>query len=326
MLNEIPRPVEISIYGSVTLFDHILHVPQLETDNTTVFVKPIGTQAGLVRFGGCGANQAAAVAAIGGVVELLGVVGDDFTTSGYSQHLDSLGVVTDRLEIVAGRSSGHSYLIHDRKGATFLIVEEGVATQSTPPVSADLAVSSQYLVLNMPFDELALDLASLACERGTNVILSGQVATASDALRHDLLTRAKFLCCNRTEARQIGFLTKSDVRSDRYPNIECAWVTDGANGLTTYLPNGTAKPVPSVPAPGFVDATGAGDAVVAGVTGALAEGATLLEASRVGVTLASFVVEAVGCQESLPSVDEFLRRYESHFGERPAWRAAQSGS
>lgn len=311
----------VSVCGAVTLFDHILQVPRLSASSSTVFVPPVGGRAGEIRFGGCGANQAAAIASLGGRVELLGIVGGDFEDSGYADHLRRLGVETGRLTVVAGDASGHSYLIHDEQGATFLVVEEGVATRGEIEglASPDPAETSALLVLNMPFDRLALQLAQSASSMGLKVLCSGQLATAEQPVRSELLELADYVCCNRAEALEIGLLDVDGARSKRYESLEGVWVTDGALGIRHVGANGAWHEVPSVPVQRVVDPTGAGDGVVAGIAAALSAGATPLEATQAGAVVASFVVEAPGCQESLPSWEVFGYRHEGAFGSPPRW-------
>lgn len=316
----------VSVSGAVTLFDHILRVPCLSASSATVFVAPVGSTPGEVHFGGCGANQAAAIAALGCQVELLGVVGADFETSGYAAHLTSLGVDTNRLTVIAGERSGHSYIVHDEAGETFLVVEEGVATRGSfsGTFEQTVADSSRLLVLNMPFDRLALALARDMAARNGSVLLSGQLATASPAIRDELLRLANYVCCNRTEAKELELVEPSGEYSARCARLRGIWVTGGVAGIRHLRPGAEALNVPSLPVPAVVDPTGAGDGVVAGVAVALAAGAGPLAASRAGAVVASFVVEGFGCQASLPNWEQFCERHESAFGERPSWTARAS--
>lgn len=310
----------ISVYGAVTLFDHILRIPRLTTSSSTIFVQPVAQCAGQVHFGGCGANQAAAVARLGCGVELVGVVGEDFLTTGYSQRLTEVGVDLSELVVVKGATSGHSYIIHADDGETLLVVEEGAATQENTRVSAlEFASASRLLVLNMPFDILALSLGRVAAARGCKVLLSGQIGTADVAIRDELLRLASYICCNRAEAVSIGLIASSGGGLERFPWLESAWVTDGARGICNLGGDGRVVEVPSVSEIDVVDPTGAGDGIVAGVALSLVSGAGALEATRSGAVVASFVVEAVGCQEALPTWDRFVARYEATYGAAPSW-------
>ena len=73
--------------------------------------------------------------------------------------------------------------------------------------------------------------------------------------------------------------------------------------------------IPAVATSAFVDSTGAGDSFVAGALFGLLRGMDTAEAGRVAATVASFVVEAWGCQTNLPGEDQMRERYRAAFGD-----------
>ncbi len=90
-------------------------------------------------------------------------------------------------------------------------------------------------------------------------------------------------------------------------------VTAGAKGATIYTEAGEWQ-VPAVPPPQLVDPTGAGDAFTAGFLAGVLRGDSPQTAVQWGVTLASFVIEALGCQTNIPTIDQLQARYERTFG------------
>ncbi len=57
-----------------------------------------------------------------------------------------------------------------------------------------------------------------------------------------------------------------------------------------------------------VDVNGAGDSFVAGVATGLLRELPLIDAVRFGAGVASFVIEAVGCQTNLPTWEQAFAR------------------
>jgi sugar/nucleoside kinase (ribokinase family) len=71
--------------------------------------------------------------------------------------------------------------------------------------------------------------------------------------------------------------------------------------------------VPAVQPERVVDTTGAGDAFTAGFLGGILRGEPPQLAVRWGVTMASFVIEAPGCQTNIPTPDALKKRFERTF-------------
>jgi rfaE bifunctional protein kinase chain/domain len=72
------------------------------------------------------------------------------------------------------------------------------------------------------------------------------------------------------------------------------FVTLGANGTVAARPDGQTGHVPGIQVTGEIDIVGAGDSVSAGITCALAAGATELEAAALGNLAGSVVIQKLG--------------------------------
>jgi rfaE bifunctional protein kinase chain/domain len=89
------------------------------------------------------------------------------------------------------------------------------------------------------------------------------------------------------EAREIALRL---ARSRKRP----VFVTLAERGIIGADPNGTAEHVAAFPVRGEIDIVGAGDAVMANLTAALAAGATVREALEIAMAAASFVIHQLG--------------------------------
>ena len=72
------------------------------------------------------------------------------------------------------------------------------------------------------------------------------------------------------------------------------FVTLAQNGILSASPNGTIEHLPALPACGPIDIVGAGDAVTANLTAALASRSTLREALELANAAASTVIHKLG--------------------------------
>jgi bifunctional ADP-heptose synthase (sugar kinase/adenylyltransferase) len=74
----------------------------------------------------------------------------------------------------------------------------------------------------------------------------------------------------------------------------CVFITLAERGMLGASPSGTVHHVPALPVHGDIDIVGAGDAVTANLTAALAAGSTLQEALEIANAAASIVIHQLG--------------------------------
>ena len=287
--------------GSWTLFDHLLRVERLPRDGETVPLDMPGSELNVVHFGDCSANIAAAAGRLGLRAGLGMVVGDDFETSGYRQHLTNLGVDLAGVEVRSGARSGHSYNVFDYENHGFCLSHLGVAAVQddwTPPLT--LIDGARALVVSEMFSPYTLAAIENARGQGRMTAINGMVASAG-ACAERFLAAADMLFLSRGEAKDLqAALGVADAAGLLTRGPELVVVTQGSAGSLWYTRAGTAR-VPPVPAARFVDSTGAGDAFVAGALFGLLAGLDGPQAGRCAAVEASFVVETWGCQTNLPS-------------------------
>lgn len=307
--------LELFSIGSWTIFDHILRLARLPADGETVPLDmPIG-EIDAVHYGDCSANIAAVAARLGLATGLGMVVGDDFDTSGYRAHLEALGVDLAGVEMRAGTRSGHSYNFFDRQNGSFCVSHLGVAAEQSdfrPPL--EVIGGARALVVSEMFSPYTLDAIEFAKQAGLVTAINGMVATAGEEATR-FLAAADMLFLSRGEARALlaaqGVASPLDLLA-RGPRLVV--VTEGSDGSLWHDGAGIIR-VPAVSTAAFVDSTGAGDSFVAGALFGLLRGMNTEEAGRIAATVASFVVEAWGCQTNLPDQDQMRERYRAAFGE-----------
>ena len=285
--------------GSWTLFDHLPAWSACRV-MARLFRSICPTPSlNAVHFGDCSANIAAAAGRLGLRAGLGMVVGDDFETSGYRQHLTNLGVDLAGVEVRSGARSGHSYNVFDYENHGFLSLPSrggGGAGRLDPTANPDRRGAGAGRERNVqsiharghrkreragPYDGDQRH----GCQRWRvrRAVPRGR--------RHALLSRGEARICKPLWGRR------------------CCWAPHARSGIRRGYPGvqevsgtraGTAR-VPPVPAARFVDSTGAGDAFVAGALFGLLAGLDGPQAGRCAAVVASFVVETWGCQTNLPS-------------------------
>ena len=301
--------------GSWTIFDHILRMERLPEDGETVPLDMPIDEVETLHFGDCSANIAAVAAKLGLQVGLGMVVGEDFDQSGYRNHLAGLGVDLDGVEVRSGSRSGHSFNFFDFSNRSFCVSHLGLAADQTawrPPLaSIDRA---RGLVVSEMFSGYTLAAIEHAKALGKLTAINGMVATAG-TLAERFLAAADVLFLSRSElsALRSGLgIADPAVLLGKGPHLVV--VTEGSEGSVWHEPSGVTR-VPAVAAERFVDSTGAGDSFVAGALFGLLQGYSTRDAARCAATVASFVVEAWGCQTNLPNQGQLRERFRAFFGE-----------
>jgi sugar/nucleoside kinase (ribokinase family) len=305
---------DVVTVGSITLFDHLLATgPALPQAGETAL---LDLEGGATFDGGCGMNQAMALATLGVPVATAMVCGEDFGESGYAARATAAGVDVSAVEMLA-EGSGHCYLIFDDEGRTICICENGASRRQgdhRPPQG--LLAATGAAILNIPFDAYASAAARIAAAAGAMVVASGQLLTAGPEVQRQVLGHCTHISCNWPELE--GLLEAQGIdRPELLGGLRGAWVTAGGDGVDVLFPDGRRERVPAVPVERLVDPTGAGDAFVAAATAATVAGCDPVAAARLGSTVASFVVEREGAQTNLPTPERLAERYRDAFGGEP---------
>ncbi len=301
--------------GSWTLFDHLLRLPRLPCEGETLPLDMPVEEMGAVHYGDCSANIAAAAARLGLRVGLGMVVGDDFVGSGYQAHLHDLGVDLAGVEVRPGTRSGHSYNVFDHANHGFCLSHLGVAADQggwSPPLPQ--VEAARAVVVSEMFGPYTLGAIEHARRLGRTTAINWMVATAGP-LADRFLAAADAIFLSRAEATDLkAALGVPDAAEILAHGPALVVVTCGSEGSFWHTAAETIA-VPAVPVERFIDSTGAGDAFVAGSLFGLLASLGPPEAGRCGAVVASFVVEAWGCQTNLPAIEDVRRRYRAHFGQ-----------
>lgn len=260
--------------------------------------------------GGKGANQAVAVARLGGDVTFVAKVGDDMFGK-----LSMEGYAEDRLDITtiikdSGAASGVALITVDAAGENCIVVAPGANSRLSPAdidgVSGRIAEAEYLLVqLEIPMETI-MHAARIAAANGTKVVLNPAPAAELPA---ELLANTYLITPNKSEGR---LLTGVDINgwddADRAADILISKgvrnvvITLGSRGA--YIKGeGIACGVEALRVEA-TDTTAAGDTFNGALCVALAEGRGLLEAVRFATQAAAISVTRMGAQASIPYRNE----------------------
>ncbi|GAB1618117.1 ribokinase [Pseudomonas sp. NGC7] len=261
--------------------------------------------------GGKGANQAVAVARLGGGVAMVGNVGDDAYGQQLRKALEREGVDCQAVSVCQGVSSGVALITVDAAsqnciviipGGNGLLTPQSVQRFDTLLQAADVIICQ----LEVPAETVAWALAR-GHELGKRVILNP--APATGPLPSTWFGHIDYLTPNESEAEALTGITVTDQGSalragERLLQLGAGKViiTLGAQGALLVTAQGHQHfPAPVVQP---VDTTAAGDTFVGGFAAALVRGLEEGEAIAFGQRAAALSVTRVGAQPSIPYLSE----------------------
>jgi len=301
--------------------DQIVIVGSLNQDlvlNLHRFPGPGETVAGhsIRKFsGGKGANQAFAVARLGGRATMVGQVGDDAAGDAQLASLRSVDSDVQHVKRVRGESTGTAVILVEENGENRIVAVPGANGSFTAkdveqarPVLIESAALLVQLEVPLATVTRAIEIAHNA---GVCVILDPAPARA---LPDEILSMVQYLTPNLAE---LASLTGDALSNDA---SEASVVHSArklcARGVRTVIAKLGSRGAIVVSAESFcavpaftvnvVDTTGAGDCFTAAFATALIAGASELHACRFAAAAAAISVTRAGAQPSMPSRDDVL--------------------
>ena len=260
--------------------------------------------------GGKGANQAVAVARLGGRARFIGRVGRDSFGEMLLASLHAEGVDTEGLASIADAPTGTALIVVDRNGQNSIVVAPGANRRLMPadiealrPALEDL--DAILMQLEIPI-ETVIHTIRLAREIGVPVILDAGPPRAQPP---DEIFRVAILSPNEAEAGALLGCTIRDLKDAEEAGREM--LRRGAGAVVLKLGAKGALLVTEeeclhVPAHKVkvVDTTAAGDAFTAALAVFRAEGLALPEAVRMANKAGALATTKLGAQPSMPTRDE----------------------
>jgi ribokinase len=268
--------------------------------------------------GGKGANQAYAVARLGGQVAMLGRVGSDDFGRRMRSNLEQVGCEVSGLVSIPNCQSGIALIFVADDGHNSIIIVPGANDRFSPE---DVEAGQNYLkdaalVLLQLENPLTTVIAAARAGRRSSARVVLDPAPARP-LPDELFGLVDVLTPNETEAAILAGLQPGRLDTQQAAKIAGKLRARGAKSVVVKLgdqgcllvEDGEPRlfPAPKVKA---VDTTAAGDVFNGGLAVALAEGSDLAGACQFANAAAALSVTRMGTQIATPSrqeVDEFTR-------------------
>ena len=246
--------------------------------------------------GGKGANQAVAIARLGGEVSFICKTGSDIFGHQSQQLFEEEGIDTSYIFSDSKNPSGVALITVDAHAENCIVVASGANANLLPTdlAKAEEAIEQAELILmqlEIPMDTVEF-VAKTAWKKNKRVILNPAPAQPLSAA---LLRHLYMITPNETEAEKAA-------RVIMEMGVQNVIITLGSKGALIYC-DSMVDMVPAIKVEA-VDTTAAGDIFNGALTVALAEGRDLREAVRFACKASAISVTRVGAQSSAPYRNE----------------------
>lgn len=275
--------------------------------------KPPYERVDIVKSVGPSPNVAVSIARLGYQAGLMAWIGGDATGQEALEHLHAEQVGTDSMVVEQDKATSYWYVLCYKADRTMLVKSEKYRYEWRDPATKPAWIYLAYLGEDSwPLHEGLLDYLTrnpdvrFALQPGTFQFKWGLEKMAP------LYARSNIVLMNREEAMDVTGLPYDSVRNlaNGLHNLgpETVVITDGPNGSYASQ-NGRLVTIPNYPDPAPpVERTGAGDAFSSTFVAAIAAGEPLETALAWAPINSMNVVQHVGAQKGLLTLDE-IKQY-----------------
>lgn len=254
--------------------------------------------------GGKGANQAAAIAKLGGDIAILGAIGDDNFGKDLSNSLSSNNVNIGNLIIKKNVSTGIAFITVTESGANNIIVVQGAnALITKDDIKEELINEYDIIVMQLEIPlEIAKYAACISKKLNKTVILNPSPAVRLDK---EFLSYIDIIIPNETEIDIIGgidYVFECGVK-----NIILTLGKKGCKLITKENNKINEKKFDAYDVK-VVDTTAAGDSFLGGIVKMLAEDKTIEDAIIFAIKVSNITVTKKGAIDSIPTYDEVINK------------------
>ncbi len=286
-----------------TAFDSIVLVKEFPAPNSSTLIKQIKNF-----DGGAAANVSMVGASLGLKTALVSAVGPEFKGSNYHAKLKEMGIDTENMIVIENEKSPMAWVFTDTNNDQISYFYWGAAAyfkKSEAPQKAIKKANAVHLATGDPnFNRRSGELAS-EHEKMISFDPGQDLHMYSPEELKGVISVSNILFGNHYEIDRILEILNVNIWELKEIGPEIVVKTYGKEGSMVYADE-KIKVDAVVREP--VNPTGAGDSYRAAFLNAYLKGSNLEYCAKFASSVASFVVEAEGCQTNIPNYEMAVER------------------
>ncbi len=277
-----------------------------------------------IQYGGCSTNIAYLMAKLNmKALPVIRVGKDDYRETGFYDHLQSVGVCMDAVEIIPNETTSNCYLIADSQNNHVTIFYPGAMDKKyAKEMNPEFFRQSQLGIMTVGSYEDNLEFYKQCMAEKVPLVfgMKCDFDAFPEKFFKEVLSSSSIIFCNEGEQGEIQRVFElNDIRElfDKTA-AQIIVTTLGKKGSVYYQKTEDGILSHKITAAEFgrvVDTTGSGDAFMAGFLYGYLKGRSIKECCSLGSVLSSFIIEKVGCTTNAPTEQEFLDRFEKFMKE-----------
>lgn len=308
------RQIDVLTSGYVSM-DHIIKIASPAKVGFTSLVT--NKSNARIFYGGCSVNISYALSKLGMVSLPVLRVGGDWEENGFRAFLEEGDVPLDGITVLPEEATSVCYLLQDNNNDHITVFYPGAMDgKYAAPMNEELFQGTRLGVITVAPEKDNREFFSKCRENNVPVVFGMKDdfdAFPEDFLK-ELLTGSKIIFTNEVEREIIekiyGFSDITELFGIGEADIIVT--TLGKDGSICYIreENGIRQErIGICPVEQVVDATGSGDAYMAGFMYGYLNGYKPEQCCKLGGTLSSFVLQAEGCCTNVPDKEALLKKF-----------------
>jgi len=279
-----------------TALDYIIHVKEFPEANSSTSINKMKTL-----FGGAAANVAVVSSTLGLNTSLVSAVGKEFINSDYHNKLKNMGIDTQNMIVINDEKTPTAFVLTDLNNDQISYFYWGAASEfknSEVPYSAIENVNAVHLATGDPGFNSRSGKAAYEAGKLISFDPGQDLHMYSKNELKDVLKITNILFGNHHEIKRIQETLNMDIDDLRNFGPDIVVTTFGKDGSS--ICTDTEIKIDAILRE-TADPTGAGDSYRAGFLKAYLNGQDLESCGKFASSVASFIVEAEGCQTNVPN-------------------------
>lgn len=308
------RQIDVLTSGYVSM-DHIIKIASPAKVGFTSLVT--NKSNARIFYGGCSVNISYALSKLGMVSLPVLRVGGDWEENGFRAFLEEGGVPLDGIKVLPEEATSVCYLLQDNNNDHITVFYPGAMDgKYAAPMNEELFQGTRLGVITVAPEKDNREFFSRCRENNVPVVfgMKDDFDAFPEEFLKELLTGSKIIFTNEVEREIIekiyGFSDITELFGIGEADIIVT--TLGKDGSICYIREEDGirqERIGICPVEQVVDATGSGDAYMAGFMYGYLNGYKPEQCCKLGGTLSSFVLQAEGCCTNVPDKEALLKKF-----------------